>query len=47
MRAVSGDPALESSDQLRRVLAMVEQGKLTPEEAEEILRALDEEGAPA
>ena len=47
MQAVSGDPALEGSDQLRRVLAMVEQGKLTPEEAEEILRALDEEGTPA
>lgn len=38
---VAGDPALESSDQLRRVLKMVEEGRLSPREAEAILRALD------
>jgi DUF4097 and DUF4098 domain-containing protein YvlB len=43
MGAVKGDPALETSDQLRRIVQMVEQGKLTPQEAEELLRALDEE----
>jgi hypothetical protein len=43
LQALQSDPALESSDQLRRVLAMVEAGKLSPEEAEAILLALDEE----
>jgi len=43
MQSVKDDPALESSDQLRRIVAMVEEGKLTPQEAEELLRALDEE----
>jgi DUF4097 and DUF4098 domain-containing protein YvlB len=41
------DAALENSEQIRRVLVMLESGKLTPDEAEEILRALDEEEAPA
>lgn len=43
VEAVKDDPAVESSEQLRRILAMVEEGKLTPEEALELLRALDEE----
>jgi DUF4097 and DUF4098 domain-containing protein YvlB len=43
VEAVKGDPALETSDQLRRIVLMVEQGKLTPQEAEDLLRALDEE----
>lgn len=41
------DAALENSEQLQRILQMVEQGKLTAEEAEALLRALDEEEAPA
>lgn len=40
------DPALAASDQLQRILRMVQEGKLTPDQAEEILRSLDEE-APA
>lgn len=43
VEAVKGDTALETSDQLRRIVLMVEEGKLTPQEAEELLRALDEE----
>lgn len=43
MESVKGDTALETSDQLRRIVLMVEEGKLTPQEAEELLRALDEE----
>jgi DUF4097 and DUF4098 domain-containing protein YvlB len=43
LEAVKGDPALEHSEQLRRIVAMVEEGKLTPTEAEELLRALDDE----
>ncbi|MFZ5815739.1 MAG: DUF4097 family beta strand repeat-containing protein [Bacillota bacterium] len=42
---VKDDPALEQSEQLTRILQMVREGKLTVEEAEQILRALDgEEG---
>lgn len=41
--AVKDDPALEHSEQLRRIVAMVEAGKLTPDEAEALLRALDDE----
>lgn len=44
---IKGDAALENSSQVSRVLKMVEQGKLTPDEAEAILKALDEEEAPA
>ncbi|MFZ5827560.1 MAG: DUF4097 family beta strand repeat-containing protein [Bacillota bacterium] len=41
------DPALEQSEQLARITQMVQEGKLTVEEAEELLRALDgEEGQP-
>jgi DUF4097 and DUF4098 domain-containing protein YvlB len=47
LKVIQSDAALESSEQIRRVLAMVETGKLTPEEAAEILRALDEEETPA
>ena len=43
VESVKDDPALESSDQLRRIVKMVEEGKLTPQEALELLRALDEE----
>lgn len=43
VEAVKGDTALETSDQLRRIVLMVEEGKLTPQEAEDLLRALDEE----
>ncbi len=43
--AVKDDPALEQSDQMSRILRMVEEGKLSTEEAEKLLRALDgEEG---
>lgn len=38
------DPPLAASDQLQRILRMVQEGKLTPDQAEEILRTLDEEG---
>lgn len=37
------DAALSSSEHVRRVLEMVEEGKLSPEDALELLRALDEE----
>lgn len=43
LKAVQGDAALENSDEIKRVLQMVQEGKLTPEEAEEILGALDDE----
>jgi DUF4097 and DUF4098 domain-containing protein YvlB len=36
----------QAPDQLQRVLAMVAEGRLTPDEAEEILSALDEEVRP-
>ncbi|HYF93902.1 MAG TPA: DUF4097 family beta strand repeat-containing protein [Symbiobacteriaceae bacterium] len=43
VESVKDDPALESSEQLRRIVEMVEAGKLTPQEALDLLRALDEE----
>ncbi len=43
LKAVQQDKALENSEQLQRVLKMVEEGKLSPEEAEQLLSALDEE----
>lgn len=44
---VRGDAALQHSEHLRRVLKMVEEGRLTPDEAEELLRALDDEEVQA
>jgi len=42
---VKEDPALEHSQQMTRILKMVEEGKLSVDEAEKLLRALDgEEG---
>lgn len=42
---VKDDPALEKSDQMARILKMVQEGKLTVQEAEQLLGALDgEEG---
>lgn len=43
MRKVNEDAALANSEQMRRILLMVEEGKLTVEAAEALLRALDEE----
>lgn len=40
---VKDDPALEQSEQMARILQMVGEGKLSVEEAEKLLRALDEE----
>lgn len=37
-----GRPAAEAADEVRRVLRMVEDGRLSPEDANEILRALEE-----
>ena len=45
-QAMAKDAALESSESMKRVLNMVAEGKLSPEEAEQILRALDEEETP-
>lgn len=42
---VKDDPALEQSEQMTRVLQMVREGRLSVEEAEQILRALDGEEA--
>lgn len=39
------DPALEQSEQLARIAQMLQEGKLTVEEAERLLRALDGEEA--
>lgn len=42
---VKDDPALEQSEQMSRILQMVQEGKLSVQEAEQLLRALDgEEG---
>lgn len=43
VQAIREDKALENSEQLQRVLRMVEEGKLRPEEASQLLAALDEE----
>ena len=40
---VKGDAALQHSEHLQRVLKMVEEGKLTPDQAADLLRALDDE----
>jgi DUF4097 and DUF4098 domain-containing protein YvlB len=40
---VKDDPALEQSEQMARILQMVGEGKLSVEEAEKLLRALDDE----
>lgn len=42
---VKDDPALEQSEQMARILKMVQEGKLSVEEAEKLLRALDGEEA--
>jgi DUF4097 and DUF4098 domain-containing protein YvlB len=47
LKAVQGDAALANSDQMQRILTLVEQGKLSPSDAEAILTALDEEGTHA
>lgn len=47
LAAIQSDGALESSREIRHILAMVESGRLTPQEAEEILTALDEEADQA
>lgn len=48
IEVINQDAALSSSEHVRWILDMVEQGKLSPEEAEALLRALDEdEEAPA
>lgn len=43
LQVVRADKALENSEQVQRVLRMVEEGKLSPEEASQLLAALDEE----
>jgi len=46
-QVIQQDAALQTSEQVQRILVMVEQGRLSPDEAEAILRALDEEAGSA